>query len=463
LGQTLAIRGGMADDTPASATSGANVITRTTADGINIELAKEVTFDSVTTGTTVMNTNGVAVGDDVKLTNEGLRVDGADPDTYTDLKAGILTVAGGAGNTIVINGAAGQITGLTNKALDVPGFATQGRAATEEQLKLVKDDVDDLGDRAVKYDGDRGDPKNQITLEGDVSTDGGRTGGTKITNVARGEISENSTDAINGSQIHEMGTSIAEGMGGDSTFVDGKLVTNLNVAGNTYNNVNDALNGVHTDLNTKIDEVSEVANAGWNIQTNGDAASKVAPGKTVEFVNGENIEITRETSAEGNNQVKVSMSKDIKVESVTANTVSAKEVAIENGPVINQAGIDMSNKQIKNLADGVDAQDAVNVRQLNEVTAGMQGQVNQVRNDVRKLDNKLSAGVAAAMATAALPQAYLPGKSMAAIAGGTWNGESGLAIGVSTISDNGKWVVKLTGNTTSRGDYGGAVGVGYQW
>src|SRR5690606_34546373 len=166
--------------------------------------------------------------------------------------------------------------------------------------------------------------------------------------------------------------------------------------------------------------------------------SKVAPGKTVEFVNGDNVEITRETSTDGNNQIKVAVSKDIKVDTVTANTVSAKEVAVENGPTINQGGIDMNDKQIKRLADGVEAQDAVNVRQLSTATANLQGQVNQVRNDVRKLDNKLSAGVAAAMATAALPQAYLPGKSMAAIAGGTWNGESGLALGVSTISDNGK-------------------------
>src|SRR5690606_23757930 len=134
------------------------------------------------------------------------------------------------------------------------------------------------------------------------------TGGTSITNVARGEISADSTDAVNGSQIHDMGTSIADGMGGGSTFVDGKLVTELNVGGDTYNNVNDALNGVQTN----IDEVAQVANAGWQIQANGDQASKVAPGKTVEFADGDNIEITRQTTADGNNQVKVAVSKDIK-------------------------------------------------------------------------------------------------------------------------------------------------------
>src|SRR5690606_1213340 len=159
---------------------------------------------------------------------------------------------------------------------------------------------------------------------------------------------------------------------------------------------------------------------------------------------------------------------DITVNSVTAkqvnaDKVTAKEVSIENGPTLNQNGIDMGGKKITNLGAGTAPTDAVNLGQLETATNGLQNQVNQVRGDLNRLNNKLSAGVAAAMATAGLPQAYLPGKSMAAIAGGTYNGESGFAIGVSTISDNGSWVLKLSGNTNSRGDYGGAVGAGDQW
>src|SRR5690606_5692972 len=123
----------------------------------------------------------------------------------------------------------------------------------------------------------------------------------------------------------------------------------------------------------------------------------------------------------------------------------------------------MQNQKITNVADGVNAGDAVNVGQLNQVTGNMQNQVNALRGDIRRMDNRLSAGVAAAMATASLPQAYLPGKNMMAIAGGTWRGESGVAIGFSGVSDSGKWVYKLSGNSSSRGDYGGAVGVGFQW
>ncbi|WP_438800903.1 YadA family autotransporter adhesin [Achromobacter pestifer] len=93
----------------------------------------------------------------------------------------------------------------------------------------------------------------------------------------------------------------------------------------------------------------------------------------------------------------------------------------------------------------------------------MNNQVAGLRKDVQGLDNRLSAGVASAMAMSALPQAYLPGRSMFSMGGGAWRGESGFAMGLSTVSDNGRWVVKGLASSTSRGDYGASVGVGYQW
>jgi autotransporter adhesin len=401
---------------------------------VKFNLAKDIAVDSVTTGNTVMNTDGITIqggpAGNIVLNNTGLTAGTVEISSLTGINAGgfrITNVAAGINDTDAVN---------------------------VSQLKDVQNNVDNLSDRAVKYDGNVGDPKNKVTLEGDVSTDGGRTGGTTVTNVARGEISADSTDAVNGSQIHDMGNSIADGMGGNSTFVDGKLVTELNVGGNTYNNVNDALNGVQTD----IDNVSNVANKGWNIQTNGDTASKVGPGDTVQFINGDNIEITRD----GTN-VTVGMAKDIKVDSVTAGKVSTKEVVIENGPTINEQGVDMNGKQITNLADGKNASDAVNLGQLNKVAGNVANSINRLDSKVNRNDNRASAGVAAAMATAGLPQAYLPGKSMFSLAGGTWRGESGYAMGLSTVSDNGKWVIKGTASGSSRGDYGGSVGVGYQW
>jgi autotransporter adhesin len=117
--------------------------------------------------------------------------------------------------------------------------------------------------------------------------------------------------------------------------------------------------------------------------------------------------------------------------------------------------------------------DAVNGSQLfatNQAVENLNTEVNNLSNVTNNLNNRITsvgdvanAGVAQALAAAALPQAYLPGKSMMAIAGGTYEGESGYAIGISTISDNGKWVIKATGSGNSRGKYGASIGAGYQW
>lgn len=89
--------------------------------------------------------------------------------------------------------------------------------------------------------------------------------------------------------------------------------------------------------------------------------------------------------------------------------------------------------------------------------------IDQVQNQVQQVENNAYAGVAQAMATAGLPQAYLPGKSMVAIAGGHYKGEQGYAVGVSSISDSGNWVFKATASGNTRGNVGGTIGAGYQW
>src|SRR5699024_6694701 len=124
----------------------------------------------------------------------------------------------------------------------------------------------------------------------------------------------------------------------------------------------------------------------------------------------------------GIGEIMVALSNDLDVNSVTTN-----EVRVNNGPIINENGIDMSGERITNMAPGVDSGDAVNVGQLRDTE-------NRIRGDMHRMDKRLRAGIAAAMATAGLPQAYLPCKSMMAASGGTWNGESGMAIGYSTVT-----------------------------
>ncbi|MGE8449488.1 MAG: YadA family autotransporter adhesin, partial [Pseudomonadales bacterium] len=144
--------------------------------------------------------------------------------------------------------------------------------------------------------------------------------------------------------------------------------------------------------------------------------------------------------------------------SVAVGTDSVADRA--NSVSVGSAG---NERQITNVAPGTADTDAANVGQLRAAENSTTSQLARLRNDIDSNDNRASAGVATAMAMAALPQAYLPGRSMMSMGGGGWRGESGMAIGLSTVSGNGKWVVKGAVSSSSRGDYGGAVGVGYQW
>lgn len=124
---------------------------------------------------------------------------------------------------------------------------------------------------------------------------------------------------------------------------------------------------------------------------------------------------------------------------------------------------------IDNVANGdisATSTDAINGSQLYAVAKGvtnLAGQVNNLEGKVNKVGKRADAGTASALAASQLPQATMPGKSMVSIAGSSYQGQNGLAIGVSRISDNGKVIIRLSGTTNSQGKTGVAAGVGYQW
>ena len=135
-------------------------------------------------------------------------------------------------------------------------------------------------------------------------------------------------------------------------------------------------------------------------------------------------------------------------------------------------------RQVTHVAAGSQDTDAVNVAQLKAVNANVSAdmqqldqrfenrfneQAHQFNNRIDNVEKDAQAGIAMAIATAGLPQAYLPGKSMFAVGAGTYRGEQGYAMGVSHITDDGHWVLKATGSGNSQGHFGGSVGVGYQW
>ena len=119
-------------------------------------------------------------------------------------------------------------------------------------------------------------------------------------------------------------------------------------------------------------------------------------------------------------------------------------------------GSEGNERTISNVAPGTQRNDAATVGQ-------MQDGFNEAGRRIDKVDRNAKAGAASAIAMTGLPQAVLPGRNLVSVAGGTYEGQSAVAVGLSTVSDNGRWVVKgqVSGNTQS--SVGAALGVGYQW
>ncbi|CAB3810858.1 Autotransporter adhesin EhaG [Paraburkholderia fynbosensis] len=130
-----------------------------------------------------------------------------------------------------------------------------------------------------------------------------------------------------------------------------------------------------------------------------------------------------------------------------------------------------STRQVINVAAGTASTDAVNVGQLNASVSNTLSQANSytdsqvagLRNSLDSYRRDADGGTATAMAVAGLPQPSGPGKSMVSIAGSVYRGQSGQALGLSTISENNHWIYKAAVSTNTRGTYGAVVGAGYQW
>ncbi|MCL4979430.1 YadA family autotransporter adhesin [Neisseria meningitidis] len=218
-------------------------------------------------------------------------------------------------------------------------------------------------------------------------------------------------------------------------------------------NVGDALN------------VNQLQNSGWNLDSKAVAGSSgkvisgnVSPskGKMDETVNinaGNNIEISRNGK---NIDIATSMAPQFSSVSLGAGA-DAPTLSVDDEGALNVGSKD-TNKPVRitNVAPGVKEGDVTNVAQL-------KGVAQNLNNRIDNVDGNARAGIAQAIATAGLVQAYLPGKSMMAIGGGTYRGEAGYAIGYSSISDGGNWIIKGTASGNSRGHFGASASVGYQW
>lgn len=126
---------------------------------------------------------------------------------------------------------------------------------------------------------------------------------------------------------------------------------------------------------------------------------------------------------------------------------------------------------VRNVAAGKAPTDAVNVQQLQDGMAQTLGKANsytdsrfqQVKEDAWVARREARGGTAAAMAMAGMPQAYLPGANMLSAGVGSFQGEAAMAVGLSGVTDNGRYVYKAQASGNTSGEFGFSVGAGIQW
>lgn len=332
LGTTVNIKGGLADDANLS-DNNIGVI----ADGedtLNIKLARDININSVTTGDTVMNSDGIKVGDDVALDKDGLTA-GDVSVTKDGINAGdkkITGVAAGTDDTDAVNvsqlknvekvaNKGWNLTANGSNSSNVAPGETVDLNNTDGNILITKNATDDnvtfnlnktinvtnvnatgnvtVGDTVLNTDGLTIKDGPSVTKSGIDAAD------KKISNVAAGDVNETSKDAVNGSQLYQTINNLTtKGFG--LTAQDG-------------NSVKKALG-----------ETVEVVGADKNIST------KVEDGK-----------------------VKIALSKDINVDSVTAgdtkidtNGLKAGDVTVSKDPItVNGTTVNNVNDAINKTAE----------------------------------------------------------------------------------------------------------------
>ena len=274
---------------------------------------------------------------------------------------------------------------------------------------------------------------------GTVSVGNAATGETRtISNVAD---AQEAGDAVN---LRQLDGAVAASKSYTDSRVEG-------IAGSVAN-VDESIAKVDNRVTQVEDSVSSMGavNNTAKLQkptATGTNAVAVAPG--AEASGASSTAVGSNAKAKGRNSV-----------AVGANSVAERD----NSVAVGSAG---NERQITHVAAGVERTDAVNVGQVEDALGSLAGQTNSqfnsLRNDLKEQDDRLSAGIAGAIAIASLPQPMSNGGSTTAAGIGNFNGQSAVSVGVSHVSNDGKWTTKVGGSVDTQSNFSLGAGVGYNW
>ena len=321
----------------------------------------------------------------------------------------------------------------TNGTIETTGYiATKDRVYADKGAKLA--DIDVTGNKisngasSIVLDGSNVKVNDKVTID--------QNG--KISGVAAGEISDTSTDAINGSQLKETNdrvTANAEAIEANKTAIEAnKTAIEANKTAIEANKTAIETNKTAiSDLNTRVDSVAKQ-------HTTVKAGDK-------------NITVNEGTNKDGGKEYTVALDKNINVDKVTAGdtTISDKGLEIKDGPSVTKDGINAGNKKVTNVAAGElseTSKDVVNGSQLyktNQEVANNTNRINQLGSRV----NKVGAGAAALAALH--PMDFDPDDKLTFSAGyGNYGGENAAAIGAYYRPD--EKVMFSVGGTVGNGE-----------
>ena len=359
--------------------------TYTAGDGIEINGGNAISVSKNLTG--MQSIKGAGAGS-ISFDGANVKVNNT---TFSENSV-VVGVAGDGKHPVRINGESGEILGLGNDTITYTTFAqTDGKAATEKQLKQVMDEgwnfTTDSGAKTTVTVGEAG---NEVKFNGDSANIEVTNNGKDIKVALKNDLTVDSVKAGDFFMDKNQGVGYA-----DKAYItsSGLNANNQKITGVAVGNADtDAVNfGQLKETNTKVENLKVEAGkhttlvAGENVQLNQENTDKglqytisakdttYAAGNGI-TISGENNEISVKVKA-GENNLQVTdagleLKKDLTVDSVKAGSsfMSATGIGYGDKAYITSSGLNANNQKITGVADGTDDTDAVNVGQLKTVS-----------------------------------------------------------------------------------------------
>lgn len=347
---------------------------------------------------------------------------------------------------------AGEVSIGNRQITGVAAGSASDDAVNVAQLAAVDAKISGTGgldERAVKYDLNPDGSVNtgKVTLGGTTSTDGGLTGGTTITNVAQGELSATSTDAVNGAQLYatnqlvthienrvsnvegdisdirnELGNSLVKQDGATRAITVGGATDGsvINVSGTQGDRTMTGVRaGVADNDAVNVSQLRGVQDQVTNIYNNGTKYVRVSSTQAgAQATGNESVAIGGNAQATADNSV-----------ALGSNSVADRADSVS-------VGAQGAERQITNVAAGTADTDAANVGQVKAAVANVNQQFGDLNGKIDDLDKSTRRGIAAAAALQIVTP-YLPGRTTVNAGVAAYRGQSAIGVGVSRWNTKG--------------------------